>query len=193
MASIHIGIGHDYDLVIAQLLQVEGLAEAGTQCCDYRLQLIVVHNLLFLYFLYVEHLAPQRQDSLGAAVPALLGRAAGTVALDNVDLALLRILGGAVGKFFRKSEAVGEGLLAKCVLGLPGGYAGCGLAYRFLQNLLYDLGVELEVVVKLIFDQGIHNGAHLGVAQLFLGLSLELRLRNLHGKDCNNTCADILA
>ena len=73
----------------------------------------------------VEDLAAQRQDRLDAAVAALLGRAAGAVALDDEQLGLGRVallavgeLAGQVGDVERPLAA---GQLARPARGLAGG------------------------------------------------------------------------
>ena len=54
----------------------------------------------------VEDLAAQGQDGLEVPVAALLGRAAGAVALDDVQLALGRVALGAVGQLAGQGHAL---------------------------------------------------------------------------------------
>ena len=70
-------------------------AEGG----DDGLDLLVLEHLVEAGLLDVEHLAAQRQDGLVSPVAALLGGAAGGIALDEVELAPGRVLFLAVGQF----------------------------------------------------------------------------------------------
>ena len=94
MAAVHIGIGHDDHLVIAELVKVELLADAGAQGGNDRLELVVAVDLVGPGLLHVEHLAPQGEDSLEAGVPALGGGAACGVTLDDVELGELGVISG---------------------------------------------------------------------------------------------------
>ena len=98
VGAIHVGIGHDDDTVVTQLVDVEvvhpglagfgrGLADASAQCRDQRHDFIAGQQLFVARFFHVQNLAAQRQDGLEFPVATLLGRAASGVALDDVDLA----------------------------------------------------------------------------------------------------------
>ena len=75
--------------------------------------LLRVEQLVEARPLDVEDLAAQRQDRLELAVAALLGRAAGGVALDQVDLAQRRIPLLAVGELAGQAHAVEHALAAR--------------------------------------------------------------------------------
>ena len=79
----------DDDLVVADLVDVELLAEAGADGRDQGLDLVVLEHLVDAGPLDVEDLAPDRQDRLDAGVAGLGGRAAGGVALDDEQLGLV--------------------------------------------------------------------------------------------------------
>ena len=83
-------------------------------------------HLVEARLLDVEDLAAQRQDRLEAAVAALLGRAAGRVALDEEELAALGVALLAVGELAGEAAAVEGALAAGEVAGLAGGLAGAG-------------------------------------------------------------------
>ena len=55
---------------------------------DDRAELLVAQHLIEPLLLGIERLSAQGQDGLKAAVPALLGAAAGAVALNDVELVL---------------------------------------------------------------------------------------------------------
>ena len=44
--AVNVGVGHQHDLVVAQLVDVELIVDAGTQCGDDRLDFGVLQNLV---------------------------------------------------------------------------------------------------------------------------------------------------
>ncbi len=86
VGAVDVGVGQHDHLVVARLVDVELVAHAGADRGDQRLDLGVREDLVDPALLDVEDLAAQRQDRLGVAVTALLGRAAGRVALDHEQL-----------------------------------------------------------------------------------------------------------
>ena len=111
--------------MVARLLEVELVAHAGAEGGDQRLDLGVLQHLVDPRLLDVEDLAAQRQHRLGRAVAALLGRAAGRVALDDEQLGQRRVLDRAVGELARQRGAL-ERRLARQVARLAGGRARLG-------------------------------------------------------------------
>ena len=192
MAAVNVGIGHDDDLVVAQLGDVKVLANPGAQRGDDRLELVVVHHLVHAALFHVEHLAPEGEDGLGLGVPPLLGRPACGVSLDDVDLALGGVFERAVGELCREAEPQAR-LAAGGILRLPRGDAGSRFPDGLLQYLVHNLRVLLAPEGQLFLDQVVHEAAHLGVAELGLGLPLKLRLGYLHRKDGGQAGADVLA
>ena len=101
--------------------------------------LVAGQQLLEARPLDVEDLAAQRQDRLELAVAALLGRAAGGVALDDVDLAQRRVLLLAVGELAGQAHAVEHALAARHLARLARRFAGA----RGVDDLAADdLGVD---------------------------------------------------
>src|SRR5439155_11668533 len=99
MAAVDIGIGHDDDAVIARLFRFEILAaDAGAKRLDQGPDLGRGQHLVEAGALDIEDLPLERQDRLAAPVAALLGGAAGAVALDDEEFALGRIALLAIGE-----------------------------------------------------------------------------------------------
>ncbi len=125
--AVDVGVGHQHDLVVAQPVDVELLLHPGAEGADDRLDLLVLQDPVDARLLDVEDLAADRQDRLDSRVAALLGRPAGGVALDDEQLALLRIRRLAVGQLARQSAASEQALAtAGGVAGLPCGEPGDG-------------------------------------------------------------------
>ena len=90
--AVDVGVGHDADLVVAALLDVELLAHAAADGGDERLDRLVLEHLVEAGALDVEDLAADREDRLGERVARGDRGAAGRVALDDEQLALLAVL-----------------------------------------------------------------------------------------------------
>ena len=103
MRAVDVGVGHDDDLVVAQLVEVEIVAaDAGAERRDQRADLLAGQHLVEARALDIEDLAAQRQDGLIFAVAALLGRAAGRIALDEEKFGLGGIALLAIGELARQ-------------------------------------------------------------------------------------------
>ena len=126
MGAVDVGVRHDDDLVVAQLVGVELLAaDAGAERGDQRADLLAAQHLVEARALDVEDLAAQRQHGLEFAVAALLGGAAGRVALDDEQFGLRRIALLAVGELAGQrgdvERALAPGQLARLARGFARG------------------------------------------------------------------------
>ena len=102
VGAVDVGVGHEDDLVVPGVLDVELALDPGPDGGDQRLDLLVLEDLVDPRLLDVEDLPSQGKHRLRVTVAALLGRAAGGVALDDEDLGERRVLHRAVGEFARK-------------------------------------------------------------------------------------------
>ena len=141
----------------------------------------------------VQDLALDRQDRLEAPVAALLGRAAGRFALDDVELALRRIALLAVGQLAGQAAAVERALAADEIARLARRLARARGVDGLADDALGDGGILFEELTELVVDDRLDDALDLGVAELRLGLALELRLRNLDADDAGQTLADVVA
>ena len=122
--AVHVGVGHQDDLAVAQLRDVEIVfADAGAERRDHGADFFVAQHLVVAGLLHVEDLSLQRQDGLEAAVASLLGRAACALTLDQVHFAAFGMALGAVGQLARQSAAIERALAAREVAGLACGFA----------------------------------------------------------------------
>ena len=87
VAAVDVGVGHDDDLVISQLFEIELVgADPRAERGDQRADLGRREHLVEARALHVQDLAPEWQDGLEPPVAALLGRAASRIALDQEEL-----------------------------------------------------------------------------------------------------------
>ncbi len=126
------------------------------------------------------------------AVAALLGRAACRIALDDVQLGAGGIALRAVGQLAGQGQAFQRGLADDQVAGLAGGVARAGRGEALLDDGLGGGGVLLQEVVEGLADHLGHQGLHLGVHQLDLGLTFELRVGVLDADDGGHALAGVV-
>ena len=87
MRTIHIGIGHNDDFVVAQFIGIKVFAaDAGAERSDQRRDLIARKHFVKAGALDIEDFAAQRQNRLVLSVAALLSRTTRRVPLDNKKL-----------------------------------------------------------------------------------------------------------
>ena len=117
--AVHVGIGHDDDLAVADLGGVEiVLADARAQRGDHGADFFVAQHLVVARLFDVENFALERQNRLEAAVAALFGRAAGRFALHQEQFATLRIFLLAIGQFVRHAARFERSLAPGQVAGI---------------------------------------------------------------------------
>ncbi len=194
MGAVHVRVGHDDDLVVAQLREVEVVAaDAGAEGGDERADLLGGEHLVEAGALHVEDLAAQGQHRLEGAVAALLGGAAGRVTLDQEQLGLGWVALLAVGELAGQGGDVERALAAGQVAGAAGGLARGGGLHHLADHRLGLVGVFLEPVGQCLAHQALHHRANLGGNQLVLGLRGEFRVRHLHREHAGEALAAVLA
>ena len=197
VGAVDVGIGHDDDAAVAELLDVEGslliaVTDAGADGRDHGLDLGILEDLVEAGLLDVDQLSADREDRLEAAVTALLGATTCRVTLDDVELGEGGIALGAVGQLAGES-ATGEGALADGLAGLARCLAGTCGGEGLLDDLLGDRRVLIEVIHEPLVDRGVHDTLDLGVDQLDLGLGLEAWVGELDAQDGGEALADVVA
>ena len=206
VAPVHVSVGHQDDLVVAGAGDVEdflvvlaGVAvfplapNAGAERHDQHPNLLVGEHLVEPRLLHVEDLALEGQDGLEATVATLLGGAAGRIALYDEQLAVGRILLGAVGELAGQRAAVQGALAADQLLGLAGRLARPRGVDGLADDPAGDRRVLLEVCSEGLVDGRLDDPLHLAVPQLGLGLALELGVPQLHADDGGEPLADVIA
>src|SRR5215218_7640314 len=192
MTSVHVGIGHNDDLVVPGLVEIEALPHTGPYRAYQGLYLGVGEDLVDVGLLHVEDLAAQRQYGLEVSVPPAFGRSACRVALDDVELAPGRVLGRAVGELARQRRAL-QVALADLLPHRPRGEP----RPRGLQRLVDDrLGLTrmlLQELGQVTVGRALDEALDLRVPQLGLGLPLELRFLQLDRDDRGQSFPDIVA
>ena len=110
-----------------------------------------------------------------------------------IDLGQGRVALLAVGQLARQGRGFEHALAAGQLAGLAGGFAGPGRVQGLEDDPLGVGRVLLEVGGQLLVDQRLDDALDLGVAQLGLGLALELGIAHLDAEDGGQALAGVVA
>ena len=117
MRAVDVGVGHDDDAGIAQILLAILRAGAAADRLHQVGELRVGGELVLGGGGDVEDFSAQGQDGLGLAVARLLGAAAGRIALDDEQLAAFGGGVGAVGELAGQAQFLHRGLARNFLFG----------------------------------------------------------------------------
>ena len=99
----------------------------------------------------------------------------------------------AVGQLAGEGGVLQGGLAPGQVPGFPGGFPGAGGGQRLVEDGPRRGGIFLQVGHQVLVEHGADQRAHLRVAQLRLGLALELGLLQLDADDAGQALPHVLA
>ena len=197
--TIDVGVGHDDNLIVAQLVDVGLLIVFAFNAETHANALYDVHyrlgleHLMPLHLLYIQYLSFQRKYGLRVAVAPLLGRTTCRVALHEEYFRRFGVFVRAVGQLTGQS-ATRHGVLSLNTLAcLAGGDTRCGGQYHLVANKFGLLGMFFQIIAKGL-AYGLLNGTrHFAVAQLGFGLAFKLRLGHLDGDNGGKSFAEVFA
>src|SRR6185437_4343034 len=175
MRAIHIGVGHDDDALVAQLLLAVALSRAADQRQQEVSDLLVLPQLVGARRSNIEDLAAQRQDRLRLAIARLLRRAAGAVALDEEDLGTAGRAAAAIGELAGEAELARRALAVEILL-LPPPLALFGALDYPIEQHARRFGIARKPMVEMILERSLDEPCRFRRGEALLGLALELRL-----------------
>ena len=199
MRAVNVCIGHDDDLVVARLGDIEVAAVAGARRDaaadrgDQRLDGVARECAVVAHALDVQNLAAQGQDRLDVSATAVLGRTACRVALYDKELGQLGIAHRAVGELAGQRSRLEQTLAAGRLARLAGSVAGLAGLLGLLDDLASGLGVLLQIIGQPVGHNLKRKCAHVGAAELCLGLTLKLRVGQLDRDNGRKTLAHVVA
>ena len=196
--TVDVCIGHDDNLVVARLGDVEVTTVAGTRRDaaadrgDQRLDGVARKRAMVAHALHVQNLAAQGQNRLDVSATAVLGRTACRVALYDEELSQLGIAHRAVGELAGQRRRLEQTLAAGRLARLAGGVARLAGLLRLLDDLAGGLGMLLQVIGKAVGHDLERQRTHVGASELGLGLALKLRIGQLDRDDGRKTLAHVV-
>ena len=172
---VAVGVGQDANLAVAQAVEVLR-GRVHPQGRGDVVDLLGGQDGFRGHFPGVEDLAPQGHYRLEVAVPGLLGRTAGRVALHEKQFAVRGVLADAVGQLAREGRTVGH-LLARYLL--AGAQPLLGVAQGQGRDLFRRLGVLVEPEAEGVLHRPGDEGGRLARGEPLLGLAGELGILHL--------------
>src|SRR5690606_31313388 len=171
MRTVNVGVRHDDDVVVAQLVDIEFIAaDTATERGNQRADLLGRQHAVEPGLLNVKDLTLERQDGLGLAVAALLRRTARRVTFHNVEFRQGRVSLLAVGELAGQAGDVQRALAAGHLPSLACSFTGAGSIDHLAHHRLGLVGplqqIIAEELVHFLFDRCLH----------FRGNQLVLRL-----------------
>ncbi len=98
MRAVYVRIGQDNNLVVAELFDVEFVADAAAECSNHGFDFVILQNLFKRCFLDIENLTAEGKNRLRLTVTSRLYGTARGIPLDQINLAFGRLLRGAGSK-----------------------------------------------------------------------------------------------
>ena len=143
MCTIDIGIGHDNDLVITKLFNIEILTNTGTKCSNHGFNLCIFQNPVDSCFLYIQNLTTQWKDCLCCTGSGSLCRTTGGISLYDIDFTVLWIWIRTIGKLTGKRH-----VRLKCTLtGNISCFSGCHTGTLCDNCFSYDSLCHLRILL----------------------------------------------
>ena len=195
--TIHIGVRHDDDFVVAQFFDVKraftlAIADAGADGGDHRADFIVLQHFVQPRFLDVDQFAANRKDRLEFTVAALLGGATGGITFDDIKLGVGRITIGAVRQLARQTAA-GHRRFANRFPRLARSLTGAGGGQTFVHNALGHWRIRIKISHQPLVSHRAGDTFHFGRKQFHLGLRFKLGIAVLHGNHRGQAFAHVVA
>ena len=199
--TVDVGICHDDDATVAELLDIEAAfaillggsdADASADSRDESLDFGVLKDFIEAGLLDIDDFALDWQNRLESPVSALLGGAAGRVTFDHIQFGEVRVALGAIRQLAGESTTC-ERTLANRFTSLAGRFAGAGGHEALLDDALAYIRILVEVQHEAFVADRAYNALHFGRYQLHLGLGFEAWIGMLHAHDSGQAFENIVA
>ena len=174
MRAVDIGVGHDDDLVVAQVVDVETRAHVDAKRLAQVVDLLVGTHLGRCRAQHVQDLAAQGQQGLLGAVAGHLGGTAGAVALDDEQFGPVAVGGAAIDQLAGQAQLF-RGRLARGLLFLAATQTLLGAQHQEIQDRARGFGVRRQPGVEMVAHRALDQARSLGRGQAVLGLAHEFR------------------
>ena len=192
MGAVDIGVGHDDDPVVAQLLAVKIAAGAAAERQDQVVQFLVGAHLVRRRARHVQDLAAQGQHRLGRPVACLFGGTASRIAFDQEDFRVFARPRRTIGQFAGQAQARGGVGAFSVALGLAARPV-LGLFDHMVDQPPRARRVAGQEMVEMVAHRLLDQAGGFRHAEPFLGLALELRVRDKGGHHHAGAVHDIVA
>ena len=191
--SVHVGVCHDDDFMVAQLVEVGVfLADTSAHGGDERLHFLVGKHLVKAGAFRVQDFAAQGQNGLIFWITPLLCRTTCRITFHDEQFGFNGILALAVGQFAGQRVVRKRALAADKFLGAAGCIPRPRGVYGLVDNEADILRIFLKIHVQAIIDHTSNQTGNLTVAKFGLGLPFKLRLGQLDADNGSKTLAHVI-
>ena len=161
--AVYVGVGHDNDGVVTQLVRVElfpadTTTQGGNQGAHFRRR----QHLVEPGFFNVQDLTFQGKDGLGLPVTTLLGTTTCRITLHYEQFRQGRVFFLAVRQLAGQAGDIQRTLAAGHIPGFTGGFTGTGRFDHLVDDHLGFVRFFLQVIGKLLVQLLLNRGFHLG-------------------------------
>ena len=164
-----------------------------TEGRNHGLDLRIGVNLVKPCLLHVQNLSAQGKNGLRSAASRFFRRTACGISLNDINLAVFRILVRAVRQLSGKGHALQRRFSSGQLSCLSGRFPGPLRQDGFLADGLGNGRILLQIIGELLADHAVNSASRLGISQLLLGLSFKLGILDFHADDGGHALADILS
>src|SRR5579864_4916012 len=193
VASVDIGVRHQNDLAVTHFRGIEIIfCNAGAERRDHGANFFMRQHLVVTRLLDIEDFSLERQNRLEAPVAALLRRAACRFALDQEQLATVRVAFGAVRQLARQPSGIERSLAPRQIPSFAGRFTRPGSIHSLVDDLLGYRRILLKERSQALIHKLRDRAGNVGV-ELALRLPFKLRLWQLHADDRDQAFTHIVA
>ena len=175
MRAVHVGVGHDDDPLIAQILIRIFRARAAAQRQHKVGEFLVLRQLARRRARDIENFSAQGKHGLGIAVARLLGRAAGAVAFDQEDFRARRRIARAIRKLAGQAQLARRGLAGDFFF-LLALQPVLGLIDHEIEQPVGFLRTFRQPMIEMVAHHILDQALRIGGGEFLLGLALKFRL-----------------
>ncbi len=179
MRAIDVGVGHDDDTRVAQILFAVMRPGAAADRLHQVGELRICRQLVLACGRDIEDLSAQRENGLRLAIARLLGAAAGAIALDDEQFGAFGCRVGAVGKLAGQAQFLHRGLAGNFLFGAAA-QPFVGALDDEIQEPVGLHRIARQPVIERVLDGLLDDALRLGSGKAVLGLALEFRLAHEH-------------
>ena len=143
-------------------------------------------------FFDVEDFTFEGQNGLELTVASGFGRAAGGIALDEVELGAFNVAAGTIAEFAGQVAAAERPFAAGQFAGLAGRFPGGSGLDALVDDLPGDRRVFFHVLAQQFVDDGFDEAVDFGVHEPYFGLRFKLRITHFNGNNGDQSFAEIV-
>ena len=193
MRSVHIGICHNDNLMIAKLCNIKILVDSCSEGSDHCLYFCIGIDFIKTGFFYIQNFTSERKNCLRCTISCCFCRTSGRITLNNINFTVFRIFVRTVCQFSGKRHSIKGRFTSRKITGFSCRFP-CSLGKDgFFYCHFCNRRILLQENFKLSADNAVYRSSRFAVSQFLLCLSLKLRIFYFHTYDCCKSLSNIIS